>query len=85
MCNIASDTANTVKALRMLSYHKGWKLSTTGKSKLFIQINDQKIISEFIDYSSSLTGCTDALLALVGDLKLEGYITSMKNAYAAKR
>ena len=79
MCSIASDVSNQEKTLRMLAYHKNWKLSTTGRSKLFLQVNSQDMIEEFVEYATMITGSNDALLTLVGDIDLEGYINSQVN------
>jgi hypothetical protein len=36
MFEMSSEVRNTVKTLRILARTKNWRLSTTGRSKLFI-------------------------------------------------
>ena len=49
MFRMSSDESNQSKALRILARKRGWKLSTTGKSKLFVQANSPQILEDFTE------------------------------------
>jgi hypothetical protein len=66
MHSMSSELSNTHRALRILACKKQWTLSTTGCSKLFIQVCKMDLVKELIDVLMDVTGNNDSLLDLIG-------------------
>jgi hypothetical protein len=66
MHSMSSELSNTDRALRILACKNNWKLSTTGSSKLFIQVCNLDLLKELIDVFMDVTGNNDSLLDLIG-------------------
>ena len=66
MHSMSSEVSNNNKALRILACKKQWNLSTTGVSKLFIQVCELDVLKEVIDIITDISENNDSLLDLVG-------------------
>ncbi len=78
---MSSQASNKERALRLLSQNNSWKLSTTGKSSLFIQANHPDLINEFTEILMSLIKNNDTLIDMVGKVNLEDYIQSQNKNF----
>jgi hypothetical protein len=70
--------SNTSIPLKILSRFKGWELSDSGsgESRLFIQANNEEILSEFTEGMTKWREDNDALFDLIGTVDLEQYVES---------
>ena len=73
---MSSEESNQSKALRVLARKRGWKLSTTGASKLFVEANSAQILEDFTENFFNLMKSNDALFDIVGKINLDDYIKS---------
>ena len=66
MHSMSSEVSNFEIALRILAQKKEWNLSTTGRSKLFIQVFCKlDVIFELFDVIADISGNNDSLLDIV--------------------
>ncbi len=84
MHSMSSELSNTDRALRILACKNNWKLSTTGSSKLFIQVCNLDLLKELIDVFMDVTGNNDSLLDLIGQVDLDAYMQSGISKFDAK-
>lgn len=79
MFNMSSEANNTEPPLSFMARCAGFKLSETGKSRLFLQVNDPEMMKEFFNYMIMVKDHTDSLYDLIGNIDLEPYINSNKS------
>jgi hypothetical protein len=56
---MSSKVSNSEIALRILAQKKEWNISTTGRSKLFIQVCKLDLIKELFDVITDISGNND--------------------------
>jgi hypothetical protein len=49
MFEMSTEVRNSIDPLRVLAKFYDWKLPTSGRSKLFIEVNKDSIMKEFIN------------------------------------
>ncbi|KAL4490443.1 hypothetical protein ABPG72_002653 [Tetrahymena utriculariae] len=83
MFNLSSEMDYNQQPLRYLARNCYFKLSHTGKNRLFIQANNPGTLQKFIDSVSKAMYDTDILLDIIGNVDLEPYIQSSEQFEAA--
>ena len=81
---ILYDMSSTIS----ISYHifnlleeKGWIVPKSGKCKLFVRINNPKILDEYLSLITILVRGNDALFDLIGKIDFEKYINNNINSF----
>ncbi|KAL4511792.1 hypothetical protein ABPG72_012637 [Tetrahymena utriculariae] len=74
MFQVSSELDNS--DLTFVARNTNFKLSTKGKSRLFMQANDPKTLNEFFEFIVKVKDQTDVLLDLIGKFDIEQYVCS---------
>ena len=75
--NMSSEITTDLIAFDVLK-NEGWSVPSSGKCRLFVQVNNRKTVEEFIESVKKLFTSNDALLDLIGKVHMDKYVTSKK-------
>ena len=80
-----SSTISTLNPFINLLERRGWHVPYSGKCKLFIRVNNPKILDEYLSLITILIKGNDALFDLIGKIDFEKYINNNINSFIPVR
>ena len=76
-----SSVISTLNPIFNLLEEKGQKVQKSGKCKLFVRINNPKILDEYLYLITTLVKGNDALFDLIAKIDFEKYINNNINSF----